>query len=311
MKICKIIWSTNRLEYLIPTLESSQKFIDWGDHEVDGIFIDDMPTDRDDQLVKGIAESHGYNHVILHKENKGITYTHEEGYDLIQSLEKEYDFIWHQEDDLVISEHIKIDDLITYCNENKDKHQVRLAYQFNWYWPDHPDGQYIHQLPLEEYKNYHIVDSFHFVGNMNFDTSFSLTRANILFDALNAWKEGKLVHVDTLGPAYKKRKHSEATVYHVMSAYTALLKGHKDNRYMHEWATSFYDKNKKAFIEHIGEWSWGQRISPDLFEDKIKELEEHPDRYKDNHGYLFQLSKMREMAQNPSAKINSKTWERL
>ena len=29
MKICKIIWSTNRLEFLIPTLETSKEFIDY------------------------------------------------------------------------------------------------------------------------------------------------------------------------------------------------------------------------------------------------------------------------------------------
>ena len=102
MKICKIIWSTNRLEYLIPTLETARKYVDWGDHEVDGIFIDDMPTDRDDELIETIAKSHGYNNVILHKENKGLPLVWEECYDIIKSLGKEYDYIFHQEDDLVM-----------------------------------------------------------------------------------------------------------------------------------------------------------------------------------------------------------------
>ena len=176
MKICKIIWSTNRLEFLIPTLETSQQFIDWGDHEVDGVFIDDMPTDRNDELIKTIAESHGYNHVILHKENKGITYTCQEGYDFIQKLEKEYDFIWHQEDDLIISEHIKIDDLITYFNENKTINQVTLPYQMDWYATAEETGRSVKDLPLVKYNNYHIVNAFHFNESSNFDTSFSLTR---------------------------------------------------------------------------------------------------------------------------------------
>ena len=311
MKICKIIWSTNRLEYLIPTLETTKKYVDWGDHEVDGIFIDDMPTDRDDNLITNIAQSHGYNHIILHKENKGITYTCEEGYNFIQSLEKEYDFIWHQEDDLIISEHIKIDDLITYFNENKNKHHIRLPYQLDWYAPAEETGISMDDLPLEEYKNYHIVNAFHFAGSSNFDTSFSLTRANILFGALDAWNEGKLNWVNRLGAMYKKRGYSEATLYHVMAAYNSFLRGEDKKSFLYDWGTAFYDMNKNAFVEHVGEWSWGQRLTPELFKDKLKELEENPDVYKDSHSYHYQLARLQEMAENPSAKINSKTWKRL
>ena len=50
MKICRVIFSTNRPEFLIPTLESHQKYIDFGDHEVYGIFIDDYPKDRNDEV---------------------------------------------------------------------------------------------------------------------------------------------------------------------------------------------------------------------------------------------------------------------
>ena len=42
MKVCKIIWSTNRLEYLIPTLKSQRDLLDFTGCQVEGIFIDDM-----------------------------------------------------------------------------------------------------------------------------------------------------------------------------------------------------------------------------------------------------------------------------
>ena len=189
-------------------------------------------------------------------------------------MEKEYDFIWHQEDDLIISEHIKIDDLITYFNENKNKHHIRLPYQLDWYAPAEETGISMDDLPLEEYKNYHIVNAFHFAGSSNFDTSFSLTRANILFGALDAWKEGKLNWVNRLGAMYKKRGYSEATLYHVMAAYNSFLRGDGNKSFLYDWGTAFYDMNKNAFVEHVGEWSWGQRLTPELFKDKLKELEE-------------------------------------
>ena len=162
MKICKIIWSTNRLEYLIPTLESSSKFINWGNHEVDGIFIDDMPTDRDDDLIRSLAESHGYNHVILHKENKGITYTWEESYSILTNLKKDYDFIWHQEDDLIINAPINIDDLIEYTYYDKECIQVALAYQMNWYWPQEANEVSVNKTPMKRWNDFYTFNSNHF-----------------------------------------------------------------------------------------------------------------------------------------------------
>ena len=306
MKICKIIWSTNRLEYLIPTLETSRKYIDWGDHEVDGIFIDDMPTGRNDKLIETIAKSYGYNNVILHKENKGITYTCKEGYEFIKGLEKEYDFIWHQEDDLIINNYVKVDDLVNYLIENDNKIQARLPYQMDWYKSEEETGHRIEDLPLKEYKNYQIVDGFYWSDVSNFDTSFSLTKRKPLFDALRAWEDG----VYKIASTGERQEFSEATIYVAISAYTAKVKGDQ-GLYSYEWCQAFYDNNKKAFIEHIGEWSWGQRLTPDLFESKLKELNDNPEKYKDSHSYKYQLARLQEMAEKPSAKINSRTWQRL
>ena len=114
MKICKLMFSVNRLEYLIPTLESTDKFIDWGDHEVDGIFIDDMPTDRDDEKVFNLAYKYGYNNIVLHEENQGAAGTWRASYELLK--DKGYDFVFMQEDDIIINQPIKIDNMIEYLN---------------------------------------------------------------------------------------------------------------------------------------------------------------------------------------------------
>lgn len=308
------MWSTNRPEFLIPTLETASKYVDWGDHEVDGVFIDDMPTDRDDDLIRSIAESHGYNHVILHKENKGITYTCKEGYEFIQGLEKEYDFIWHQEDDLIISNYVKIDDLVNYLNENDHKIQARLPYQTDWYKSEEESGHRIKDLPLEEYKNYQIVDGFYWTDISNFDTSFSLTKRKPLFDSLHAWDTGLLDGLVRLegGINSKRKEYSEATIYACISAYIGHIQNANNLKgYNYEWSQSFYDNNKKPFVEHIGEWSWGQRITPGLFEERIKALNDNPEKYEDAWSYKYQIARLKEMSENPSAKIDSRTWKRL
>jgi|TARA_R110001592_G_scaffold21656_1_gene87083 hypothetical protein len=307
MKICKIIWSTNRLEFLIPTLETSKEFIDWGDHEVDGIFIDDMPTDRDDETLKFLAESHGYNYVRLHEKNLGLTNSWKASYEILKNINKDYDFVWHQEDDLIIKDHIKINDLIKYLNENEECFQVALPYQFNWYWPDHPEGQYIHQLPLVEWNNFHTVSSDYF-GNGTFDTSFSLTKTKPLFNALKMWKSGKLPQLDSIRMVeLKDHILCEGGLFQVMGAYKGFLKN--KNSIINDWCISFYSKDKKNYIEHIGEWSWGQRTGIETFQRKLKEVEENPNAFPP--GYLYQMEHFKLMAKNPSTKINSRTWEKL
>ena len=99
MKICQVIFSTNRLEYLTKTLQG-QKNLDFSDHQVDKIFFDDYPKDRNDSLVKQLVNLYGYEEIYLHKENIGLSATWTEFFNLIKS--RYYDHIWHQEDDVEI-----------------------------------------------------------------------------------------------------------------------------------------------------------------------------------------------------------------
>lgn len=130
MRICKAIFSTNRLEYLIPTLESFHKNLDFGNHEVDGIFIDDWPTGRNDGFIEALAKKYGYNRVVLHQENMGLTSTWQHLNELL--AEKEYDYIWHQEDDVELLHPVKLDDMLRLIQTDEFMCQVSLR-RSSWY----------------------------------------------------------------------------------------------------------------------------------------------------------------------------------
>lgn len=128
-KICQIIFSTNRIEYLIPTLRS-QKMLDFTGCEVDKIFIDDYPRTRNDSMLQELVKSYGYNVIVFHKENKGLSVTWSEFWNFIKSAD--YDYVWHQEDDVEILETVKILDLIELLNSDNNISQIQLARQ-KWY----------------------------------------------------------------------------------------------------------------------------------------------------------------------------------
>jgi hypothetical protein len=131
-KICQVIFSTNRLEYLIPTLRA-QKNLNFYGCEVHKIFIDDYPKTRNNAMITELVKLYGYNEVILHEENKGLSVTWSEFWDLVK--ERDYDFIWHQEDDVEILEPILITDLIDLLKTDPLISQIQLARQA-WYFTE-------------------------------------------------------------------------------------------------------------------------------------------------------------------------------
>lgn len=130
MKVCKVIWSTNRLEYLIPTLKSQRDMLDFSGCEVHGIFIDDMPKGRHDGTIFELAKMFGYNEVILHQENHGIVRNWNDTFAML--AERDYDYVYHSEDDVIINQPIPILDLIQILHDNKHYSQVCLSRQ-KWY----------------------------------------------------------------------------------------------------------------------------------------------------------------------------------
>lgn len=131
MKICRIVFSTNRLEFLIPTLETHKQFIDFGNHEVYSILFDDYPDGRNDDEIIQVAKNYNFNEVILHTKNQGISLTWNEAWNLIK--DKQFDYVWHHEDDVKFLQPVKIDFLINILSHYKDKFAQVVLKRNAWY----------------------------------------------------------------------------------------------------------------------------------------------------------------------------------
>jgi hypothetical protein len=129
MKICHVVFSTNRIEFLKKTFEAQKKF-DYSGLEVHKLFIDDYPLGRNDDFIAKFAKSNGYDEIILHEENWGITKTWQQLFDLIK--DRDYDYILHQEDDVEIMYPLKVMDMIEILQQDPTLSQVQLK-RNNWY----------------------------------------------------------------------------------------------------------------------------------------------------------------------------------
>jgi len=278
------MWSVNRLEYLIPTLTSTKDLVDWGEHEVYGIFIDDMPNDRDDAFITQLAKTHGYDKIILHTENNGLAKTWEETYNLIK--DNDYDFIWHQEDDLTLNQKIKIDDHIRYLNSNDSCYQTVLSSQV-WY-----SGRYEHNKELQERLSKSIQwEGFNTIEQNAkvFKSAFSLTKYSHYMEAIGLYLDNNILGV---GLNTDISCFDEDILAHIFDHYSKNVQ-----KNYNQWAIVFYDNNNDPLSRHIGEWTWGHRTT-----------QEYLDTYVDD-GWVKRT--MQEHINNPGDRINSRTWEKL
>lgn len=221
--ICQVIFSTNRLEFLIPTLRS-QKNLNFYGCNVEKIFIDDFPKKRNNNLLKLLVNSFGYNEIYLHEENKGLSVTWTELWELISK--RNYDYVFHQEDDIEILEPILITDLIEIIEKNKDISQVQLSRQA-WYHdekdPKPEDDDII-------YKN------------------FRYKKGHCIFSPM-----ASLYHLDITKINYKQFYDfnlNEGLIGKVLLDNFSKTSANIKN---------YYGKN---IIRHIGEWTIGKRILP-------------------------------------------------
>jgi hypothetical protein len=129
MKICHVVFSTNRVEFLKKTFEAQKKF-DYTGVEVHKLFIDDYPSGRDNDYLAEMVISNGYNEVIFHEENLGITKTWQQLFDIVK--DRDYDYILHQEDDVEIMYPLKVLDMIEILQQDSTLSQVQLK-RNNWY----------------------------------------------------------------------------------------------------------------------------------------------------------------------------------
>jgi len=109
MKITVLFFSTNRLEFLIPTIKSFYKYVDFGDNEVYSILIDDYPKERNNEIFSSIKRNYKIDKLILHEENMGYSKSWKEGWD---NVPNDSDYIFHQEDDFIFNKKININELL-------------------------------------------------------------------------------------------------------------------------------------------------------------------------------------------------------
>lgn len=223
-KICQIIFSCNRLEYLIPTLES-QKNLNFFGCEVHKIFIDDYPRTRNNSLITELVKLYGYEEIILHEENLGLSVTWSQFWDLIK--DRDYDYVWHQEDDAVILEPVLITDLIEILERDPTISQTTLA-RGAWYTnetdPEPRDDDTV-------YKN------------------FRYNRNSFIFSPLASLYHHKITKIPYR--QYYDFNLNEGLIGKVLNEQHNLLSANVKNYY------------GKAFVKHIGEWFTGKRILPD------------------------------------------------
>lgn len=148
MKLLHVVFSTNRVEFLKKTFRAQKKF-DYTGLEVHKLFIDDYPKGRDNKFIEEFATHYGYNEIILHEENLGITKTWQQLFDLVK--DRDYDYILHQEDDVEIMYPLKVMDMIEILQQDPTLSQIQLK-RNNWY--DHETEQIGPKEDDVIFKNY-------------------------------------------------------------------------------------------------------------------------------------------------------------
>lgn len=224
MNICQVIFSTNRLEYLTRTLEA-QANLDFGEHTVHKIFFDDYPKGRNNRLIRMLAEAYGYTEIILHEENQGITKTWTEFFDLIRP--RNYDYIWHQEDDVLIKHPVKIDDLIDMMEDDQRIVQTVLKRQ-PWYSWD--DTTLIKDTDIR--WNHYLLE-----------------RHSDVFSIIASLYPGWVVREDYTG-------------FYNFSLNEGMIMKYLEWKYPHSCNVVVKNGDGTPLIEHIGEYFQGKRLCP-------------------------------------------------
>lgn len=220
MKVLHVIFSCNRLQYLTKTLDSLER-LDYGNHEVTRLIVDDYPRTRNDSIFQLLAKTHK-TLLWLNSVNKGLSVTWSDFFDWLKT--QDYDYILHQEDDVVLTQPMRLDDMIAVLESNEKIASVVLQRQ-PWYFHEEPSK-------VEE-TDVQFGNFYYSKNTKTFPIIFSLYRKSIIeYPFREYWKfninEGMImVYLD---------------YFHQM--YSAQLKG----------------PNGENLIEHIGEESTGKRI---------------------------------------------------
>jgi hypothetical protein len=205
---------------LFPTLDSLRD-LDYGNHQVDRLIIDDYPRTRNDAIFDLIGKRYNFK-LKLNSENKGLSVNWTDFFNYLRSTD--YDYILHQEDDVVLLEPVRIDDLIDCLESNEKMSSVTLQRQ-PWYFHENPTKLEPNDTEFRQY--------YYSRGTKIFPIIFSLYRKSIVdYPFREYWgfnlNEGMImVYLD-----------------HFHQMFNATLKNSQGGN----------------IIEHIGEESTGKRI---------------------------------------------------
>jgi len=222
MKILHVIFSCNRLRYLTKSLESLH-LLDYCEHQVDRLIIDDYPRTRNDYIFDLIGKTHDFR-LELHDQNVGLSVTWTQFFNYLKTTD--YDYIIHQEDDVVLKEAVRLDDMIEILESDPKMASVVLQRQ-EWYFHEKPPTLEETDTPIKQY--------FYSKNTKQFPIIFSFYRKNIVdYPFQDYWKftinEGMIM----------------VYLAHFEQMYSAILK----------------NSSGKNIIQHIGEESTGFRILP-------------------------------------------------
>ena len=222
MKILHVIFSCNRLRYLTKSLESLH-LLDYCEHQVDRLIIDDYPRTRNDYIFDLIGKTHDFR-LELHDQNVGLSVTWTQFFEYLKTTD--YDYIIHQEDDVILKESVRLDDMIEILESDPKMASVVLQRQ-EWYFHEKPPTVEETDTPIKQY--------FYSKNTKQFPIIFSFYRRNIVnYPFRDYWKftinEGMIM----------------VYLAHFEQMYSAILKNSSGGN----------------IIEHIGEESTGFRILP-------------------------------------------------
>jgi len=234
-KICQIIFSTNRIEYLSRTLRS-QMLLNFEGCQVDKIFIDDYPLGRNNISISSLVHAYGYREIYLHSNNLGLSVTWTEFWNLIK--DRNYDYVWHQEDDVEILQSIRILDLIDLLEQNPSLSQILLKRQAWYPYESEPTALDTDII----YKNYRL-EKYQYLIFSPMASLYSMDRVRFPYS-------------DWYGQFYpntnfNKINFNEGMIGKALYGSSKLISGHLKS------------SSGSNLVNHIGDYFVGKRILPD------------------------------------------------
>jgi len=222
-KVLRVVISTNRTEYLKQTFESCNK-IDYTGLDMYHLLIDDWPKDRNNKEFIKFVMSHGFDEVILNRENKGIACQ----WDKIFEIGKDFDYVFMHEDDILVRHPFMLNHLIILLERDSHLSQVQLK-RTKWYHHEKDVTSKDDDWSFGDFRYEKFDATPHFWGMMSIWPS-SVCKENITEET------GYRLGENIIG-WYMKKKYSKEN---------GLIKKKKGD----------------AMIEHIGEYTRGKKIMP-------------------------------------------------